>query len=475
MTFQASAESGDERVLCSVCGEGNPAGCTRCGNCLCLLQSSVRVTVTEERELVARRARSRQTRRRTKIGLAAFALLLIALLVTYNSLSIRLFVPGATTEISSTSLADESAMFQRDFGRTGYVPVEEWRPGLKVLWKFEASAPFLSSPAVVGTTLYSATGDNRVVALNANTGDLLWQFPTTGPVDSSPAVAGDLLFVGLRDARMLAIDRHTGQLVWEFATGSSVYSSPVVRDGFLYFGSGDGKIYALDAQTARVKWTYQTQGGVVSSFAIQDSILAAGSRDRHIYMLDLDTGKHRAIFRFPTGVDSAPIISNGKVYMSATSGMIRAFDVTARELPFEKAIRRIWTQLWAWQMAPAPPFPNSHRWISTYKARFLGNMAIANDRLYFSDFEGIVYAVDTGTGKRVWRFDTGHDKLRSTPLVVGDTVLVGASDGILYGLDADTGQERWHFSAGGNIRTAPVFANDTLYLASGDGILYAIK
>ena len=456
-------------------GEGNPAGLTRCRNCLSQLRSKVFVTAEKVRELTARKARSRRVWRRIKIGSAAFVLLVVTLLITYNSLDIRLFAPASTSDISSASTPGDSAMFQRNFGRTGYVPVKGWTPRLEVQWTFETDSPFLSSPAVVGNTLYAATGDNRFVALDTNTGGLLWQFSTTGPVDSSPAVAGDLAFVGLRDKRMLAIDRESGRPVWAFTTGGPIYSSPLVKDGFVYFGSTDGKIYALDAKTAAVNWTYQTEAGVASSFSIQDNILVAGSRDRHTYVLNVDTGKHRAIFRSPSGVENAPVISNGRAYVSAGSGAVRAFDVTAREMPFEKALLRLWTQLWVWHMAPAPPLPNSHLWISKFKDKFQGNMALANDRLFLPAFSGIVYALDARTGKSVWRFDTGSIKLRSTPLVVGDTVLIGASNGILYALDAKTGEERWRFHTGGNIQSAPVFANDTLYLTSGDGTLYAIK
>lgn len=462
-------------VPCSVCGEANAPGRTPCKSCGSSPQSISGFTAAEKQDLAARIVRSQKRRTRIRIVSLIFALAVVAVLVTYNSLNLRLFMSEATSAISSNSDPGDSAMFQGDFGRTGYLEVEGWTPRLEVQWRFETSAPFLSSPAVVGKTLYAATGDARIVALNADTGDLLWQKHTTGPVDSSPAVAGNLVFVGLRDRRVLALDRNTGDSVWEFDAGGWVSSSPVVKDGLLYFGSGDGNIYALDANTAKVIWTYQTDDGIASSISVNDDILAVGSRDRHVYILDRNTGRHRAIIQTLSRVENAPVISNGDVYVSSSSGTVRAFGTTVRELPFEKAVRRIWAQLWVWQMAPTPPFPNSHRWISSYDDTILGNMATGNGRIYIPGSQGILYALDAQTGKSVWKFDTEHNKLRSTPLIVGDTVLVGASDGLLYGLDSDTGVEKWRFTTGGEIRTAPVFANDTLYLASGDGTLYAIK
>ncbi len=68
-------------------------------------------------------------------------------------------------------------------------------------------------------------------------------------------------------------------------------------------------------------------------------------------------------------------------------------------------------------------------------------------------------------------FDVSYE-----PVVVGHTLLVGSSreDGVLA-LDTRTGKELWRFSAGGPVRFAPTCAHKNAYIACDDGYLYCIK
>jgi len=55
--------------------------------------------------------------------------------------------------------------------------------------------------------------------------------------------------------------------------------------------------------------------------------------------------------------------------------------------------------------------------------------------------DGNLYAVDSRSGRELWRFATG-DEVKSSPSIAGDTVVFGSFDGNVYGLDAKTGSER---------------------------------
>jgi hypothetical protein len=43
----------------------------------------------------------------------------------------------------------------------------------------------------------------------------------------------------------------------------------------------------------------------------------------------------------------------------------------------------------------------------------------------------------------------------SSPVVVGETIVIGAGDGNVYALDLTTGKERWRVRTGGKVRAAP--------------------
>lgn len=102
-------------------------------------------------------------------------------------------------------------MFQRDPAHGAFVAGEAALPVGRLKWRFDTEAPILSSPAVVGNKVYLSTGDGRVLALDAASGNLLWEYGVGAPVNSSLAVAGNLVFVGLRDGRVLALNREVGE------------------------------------------------------------------------------------------------------------------------------------------------------------------------------------------------------------------------------------------------------------------------
>ena len=63
---------------------------------------------------------------------------------------------------------------------------------------------------------------------------------------------------------------------------------------------------------------------------------------------------------------------------------------------------------------------------------------VANGRVFIGDLIGVVHAVNIADGKAAWTFKT-QSEIKSSPVVVGDLLLMGSYDGKLYGLDAATG------------------------------------
>jgi outer membrane protein assembly factor BamB len=124
-----------------------------------------------------------------------------------------------------------------------------------------------SSPTVENGIVYIGASDNRLYAVDANTGALKWQFNTGGMLYGSPIVSNGSVYIGTENASVLfAIDAVTGTLKWNYVYTNNFRSSPVVFDGVVYIGSY-ASILAIDATNGTLKWNYPATNGLEQMIA----------------------------------------------------------------------------------------------------------------------------------------------------------------------------------------------------------------
>jgi outer membrane protein assembly factor BamB len=389
-----------------------------------------------------------------------------------------------------------------------------------VAWRFRTGGEIVSSPLLVGTTVYVGSRDRFLYALDATTGALRWKFETGGAVSSSPAYRDGVVYVGSVDGMMYAINASTGKPAWLFkTTGESRFtargihgaspakelmpdpfdvflSSPTIVGDALFFGSGDHNVYALDATTGELRWKFITGNVVHASPAVAGGVVYVGSWDRNMYALDAASGKER--WRFQTGNDttiynqigiaSSAAVSAGVVYFGCRDGHFYAVDASTGRL----------------------------RWsVDNHSGWVIASPAVKDGTVYFPTSDGQRFkALDAATG--AVRFDVETKAISfSSPAIVNQTLYFGTSDGWLHAMDAATGATTAEFQSDGSKENAakyidkaghirsdalypdfthdgmvvglhrmftlgsmlssPVVANGILYIGSTDGNVYALK
>ena len=471
-----TAERAENQVkVCHICGHSGAPGASRCINCWARYIDQALVP-----EAIAERERQKQARkwlRRRLVKWSVLAIIPIGLLSwfagQYFAVPTRLEGPPAST-ISSVPIGDDWPMFHRDPTHRAVVLDADHVPQGKLKWKLETDWHLYSSPAVVDGVLYLTTGDARVLAVEAETGEPIWERTLTGAVHSSPAVAGDLLFFGLRDHRVIALDRHTGDQRWEFETGGGVISSPAVKDGVLYITAGDGKLYALDAATGAKRWVYSTGRWTKTSPAVFEDVVVTAAYDTMVHVVDINTGKRRMDFFIGASPQGSPAFGEKHLFFAGLSGAIKAIDWTKRIYPFEKAIMRARLQLWVFGILGSAPTAKGFVWSLDGEDRYYSTPVVASGRVFAATVEGKVVAADEETGEKLWEWK-GEDEIRASPAIVNSTLFIGDIKGRLHALDAVTGEHLWQFQTGHRISATPVVSNGLLYLASWDGNLYALE
>ena len=145
---------------------------------------------------------------------------------------------------------------------------------LELQWVFQARSleKFEATPLVVDGVMYTVQAPNDVVALDAATGRVFWVYPyipsplarlCCGRVNRGLAILENTLFMATIDGRLIALDAKTGGLVWNVAvggarpeTGYSLTVAPLVIKDKVIIGTAGGEygvrgfIAAFDARAA---------------------------------------------------------------------------------------------------------------------------------------------------------------------------------------------------------------------------------
>ena len=127
------------------------------------------------------------------------------------------------------------------------------------------------------------------------------------------------------------------------------------------------------------------------------------------------------------------------------------------------------------------------RWIYHATASVKGGPSISGGRIYFGDYAGRAYALNAATGHPIWTANTsgtefgfGSGNFYSTPAVAFGRVYMGNTDGRVYSFSARTGQLAWATATGAYVYSSPAVENTpglgpTVYIGSYDGYLYAFN
>ncbi|RME28945.1 MAG: hypothetical protein D6798_01245 [Deltaproteobacteria bacterium] len=186
---------------------------------------------------------------------------------------------------------------------------------------------------------FVGANNGRFSAFDLVEEQLVWEFqmPEGGEIKSTAAIFEDTVLVTSWDDRLHALDIDTGRERFSFQTLADTMSSPSVLDGMAVFGSHDGRVYAIDADPAhdyaddqdRELWHHATDGWVLSSATIVEDagVALIGSNDGTLRMLDLADGSLAWSVRLDGVVSSVPVVTGESVFVTDGSGTTWRFDM----------------------------------------------------------------------------------------------------------------------------------------------------
>src|SRR5215469_1626603 len=149
------------------------------------------------------------------------------------------------------------------------------------LFQARSTEKFETTPLVVEGKMYITQAPNDVIALDAATGRTFWAYNYTPSTDARPccgrvnrgvAILGNTLFMATIDSHLIALDATNGHPIWNTVTGNAkagyamTLSPLVVKDKVIVGVAGGeygirGYIAAYDAKTGKEVWRFYTIPG----------------------------------------------------------------------------------------------------------------------------------------------------------------------------------------------------------------------
>jgi outer membrane protein assembly factor BamB len=216
-----------------------------------------------------------------------------------NSGGLNHSYPTESAVFSSPLFQEDGIYFSDSAGYTYRFEIGESEP----TWKHFGGVPIGATPTLHGDTLFVATVDDLVFAIDKNTGETHWRYqhPPDATRQSeltlfgapSPVAQGAEVFFGFSDGSLAALDVETGQVNWERQVGQGRYpdliATPVVADGDIYLGAFSEPFLALDRQSHNPRWSLDL--GTAAAVAVSGDRLYVGGSDGQLRSVDRKTGE----------------------------------------------------------------------------------------------------------------------------------------------------------------------------------------
>ena len=323
-------------------------------------------------------------------------------------------------------------MYRRTYDSWGYSPLDQITTAnvadLEPVWLLSTgvTSGHESPPVVNDGVMFITTPEDRVIAVDARTGEQLWLYQRQFPEDMAHphrtnrgvALYGDKVYYTAHDAFVVALDATTGELVWETAVadyraGYYMTIAPLVANGKVLVGPSGGErgirgfVAAYDAETGEEVWRTHTIPGPgdpgIETWPGETwrtggaSIWITGSFDPELNLTYWGTG------------NPGPWIGDQRPGDNLYTNSVVAFDADTGELKGYHQYH--WNGSWDWDEVSAPlliDVPRDGRTIPTlvHPARngYLWMLERGPDAITFVDAQpyvdqNVFTAIDPVTGR----------------------------------------------------------------------------
>jgi outer membrane protein assembly factor BamB len=316
-------------------------------------------------------------------------------------------------------------------------------------WTFKTGNAIEGAPAVVGDTVYVASADKHLYAVELATGKPRWKTPLGGPMKASPAVRDGKVYVGDSDGRLFCVNAADGKVLWTFEAQGEITAGVNFHRENVLLGSHDSTLYCLSPAGKKL-WEFKIDGPVNGSPAVVGDRTFVAGCDSILHVVDANTGQSQATVDLGGQAGATAAVTGEYVFVGTMSNQVVGVDW--------KNAKKIWTF-----EAPRRQQP------------FYASAAVTDRLVVTGGRDKKVYALDRRTGREQWSF-AADGVVDASPVVVGGRVYVGclSSEGQFYALDLATGRKLQEMNLDSPVTGSAAVGPDCLLVGTEKGTLYCL-
>lgn len=332
--------------------------------------------------------------------------------------------------------------------------------GVRQVWAAKmGGTDFPLNIRVVDQTVFLASADGSVLALNSATGVQLWRADVGAKVAAGVGSDGQYVALVTRANELLVLE--AGRELWRQKLSAQVFTSPLVAGRRVFVLGADRAVSAYDAASGRKIWMQQRPG---EPLVLQQAgvLLPVGDT--------LVVGLAGRLAGLQPG--------NGSVRWEVPIASPRGTNDVERLVDLVAHASRVGDSVCVRAFQASVGCVNVARGNLTWTKPAVGAVGLSgDDRLLFgTEADGKVLAWSRTSGERAWVSERLKYRGLSAPLALGRSIVIGDESGLLHFLSREDGSALTRVTTDGTaVAVAPVVAGDTLIVATRGGSVMAFR
>lgn len=216
-----------------------------------------------------------------------------------------------------------------------------WKTEYEKAKGFLEESKFIGNISVYQKTLFATYGTSQIKAFNIEDGSLQWSVKLTSTARSKPYVYKNIVLVQTVDNKLMALDSETGKVRWSHygvPNDANIVNSitPIVKDDKVFVNYSSREIFALNINNGSEVWSYKIKQDLFSKKSLSDftnadpqifidhtiGALIATSSHGDLVALKIKDGE--LIFNKKLGINNAAIGCGSYVYYTSNPNVLSA-------------------------------------------------------------------------------------------------------------------------------------------------------